>query len=327
MMAMRPHPEMAHQAARVKAAGTGTPLMNMEDHWREHIHPDKRVLIIGPTKSGKTNMTFHVAKCMHSIRPMDFCMAFSKTETANGNYGGLGPKDFRLMPCFLTRSEIDLKLIASFNNFQMRAKRIGEAFPTLIIFDDVMCDKKTANQKEVNEVLMNMRNADVACITDVHGVKQFGPDQRDQFRMVIMFKISKGEAEKAWELFFSNAIGSKREFMFYYNKVMRQGKYWTFGIDLDAEGRENQLFKWKAPRYKFGSKDTKPGLPCPHIGHRDFWLLMRDAYNHDAQETTADVFNVDAVRARRGVRKGKILPPSGDMIVLADDDDDDILLH
>ena len=292
----------------------GTPLKNMEDCWRSHINLDKRTLVIGPTKSGKTNAIFHISKCMHKQRRINYAMAFSKTEKANGNYGGLDKDDYRLMPCYLTRNYIDTKLLTSYQLFQQRAKRIGEAYASLVIFDDVMCDQSTANKPEVNEVLMNARNFDVGCITGVHGVKQFKPASRDQFRLVVMFKMSKPEAMKAHELFFADAIGDKKEFWRLYKQVIGQGRFWAFGIDLDAEGRENQLFKWKAPRYKSSSLDPMPGVKCPHLGHLEFWLLQRDAYNQAAQETSADVFNVEAIKAKRGVRHGQ--SKSGDRIIL-----------
>lgn len=305
-------------------------LKNFEDEAIKHLELGKRMLVLGPTRSGKTNMMLHLMKLldrrerMVDGRGIQFAMAMSKTEVANGNYGGLSEDDYRVVPSFLAFDEIDLSLLSTFYEYQKQAKHINMCEKTMVILDDVLCDKKSANNKVVKEGLMNARNYDVGMAVGAHGCKQFLPDARDQFRFVVAFDLgSRDEIKKMWNLFFSSSFATFTPFYQMYRKVMKQGRFWAIVIDLDADGDiTNRVFKWKAPRYRTSSKDKDPGLPCPHICSAPYWWIMRKAYKDDMHVDPRELFNIDLIRAKKGLGA----PRARDIRVQEEADDNDILL-
>ena len=311
-------------------ARPGKTLRNFEDVALDHLELGKRMLVLGPTRSGKTNMVLHLMKLLDTRerkrdgRGLQFAMAMSKTEVANGNYGGRGKGDYRVVPSYLAFDEIDLSLLATFYEYQKRAKHIEMCEKTMIILDDVLCDRKTANNKVVKEGLMNARNYDVGMVVGGHGCKQMQPEARDQFRFVVAFDLgSRDEVHKLWSLFFSSSFRTFAPFYAMYRKVMKQGQYWALVIDLDADGDvTNRVFKWKAPRYKTSSKDTKPGLRCPHICSAPYWWIMKAAYKDDMHVDPRDLFNLDLIRAKKGLGA----PRARDIQLHEEDDDNDVMI-
>jgi hypothetical protein len=303
---------MAAISRKYRAKGV---LQNFEDVVATRLHLLQRVLVVGSTQSGKTNMIYHIAHWMQKICNVQMALAMSKTEGANGNYGGLGrlrsaeeaaatgcPEfDFRLIPKFLARDCFDPTLLKAFIGFMKRAAGARVAPNSLVFLDDVMCDKKVVNSPVVAELLMNARNFNIGCISAVHGTKQFTPEMREQFRFIVVFNQSSNELKKVYELFFKDDFKTFSSFKKMFNAVMKQGPFWTVAIDLKGSGNVlNRVFKWRAPHYKMGH-DSDGVVRTPHLCDIGFWALMRSAFREDTVVDAQQLFDVEFISEKMGL--------------------------
>ena len=100
----------------------------------EMLTPLTRVLIIGgSTMCGKTNMLYKVLEFQNTFRGehpsgvhwdgrsnFKFAMSFSKTEPANGNFGGKEVGHHGVVPWMLAKADFDKDLLGALLKYQMR---------------------------------------------------------------------------------------------------------------------------------------------------------------------------------------------------------------
>lgn len=277
----------------------------LEAPMEEIITPLTRVLIIGgSTMCGKTNMLYSVLKFKHNYvgegpsgqvytgNNIQFGLSFSRTEAANGNFGGRGVGDNRVLPHMLAKGEFDRELLGNFNKYQIRCAGARRAKRAEIIGDDLMSDSKAVNCPEMDELLMNMRNAETGASITSHGVKKLNPDARENFQVIIAFDVGGDkQAEKLYDCFFSAAFRKKRSFLNTYRRVLRT-RFQAIVIDTRRDGPvTNRVFKYKPPKMR-----------PPHLCEAGFWEIAAVARARDVEFTAEELFDVNAMRRRLGLK-------------------------
>jgi len=290
----------------------------------EMLTPLTRVLIVGgSTMCGKTNMLCNVLDYQHSFvgehpegvhwkgNNFKFAMSFSKTEPANGNFGGKKIGEHGVVPWMLARDNFDRDLVKAFLKYQMQCSGIDRAKPSMIIGDDLMCDKKAVNCPEMLELLMNSRNYLVGADMTSHGTKLLDDKARTNFQVIIAFDVGgDDEAEKLRACFFSTVFRKKKSFMRTYRRVLKT-PYQAMVIDLRRKGEiNNRVFKYRAP------KDVKR----PHLAQLGFWEVSAIARQRNLMLSGDELFNLEAIHKRLGITsytRPKVVRAASDSVSVA----------
>lgn len=274
----------------------------------------RRVLFLGPSMVGKTVLMEYVIRLMH--RPgshIQFGIGISKTEEANFNLGGKRGKH-GIFPKVFVRNTLDPKFIGAFITYMKQMAYMGRVKRTLIILDDVVCDKSAINSKEVNELMMNSRNMGTGVMATSQGVRRFGPDARINYHIVIAFDLG-GESEKLWEVFYKPFMPDKHKFMRMYQRVLREDYTALVLLTYKTGAVRDKVFKIKAPF----DPDNPPKKP--RLCELGFWWIDRDAFCDPFARVGKEIFDTDAMRAQLGLDP-QLAPKHTAAAARAGDDDD-----
>jgi hypothetical protein len=255
----------------------------------------RRVLFLGPSMAGKSVLMEHIIRLMNKPgKHIQFGIGISKTEEANFNLGGRrGERG--ILPKIFVRNTLEPKFIGGFISFMKKMASQGRVKRTLVILDDVVCDKSAINSKEMNELMMNARNMDTGTMATSQGVRRFGPDARINYHIIVSFDLG-GETEKLWEVFYKPFMPDKHKFFRMFRRVVREPYTAMVLLTYVPGGVKQKVFKIKAPF----DPDNPPKKP--RLCELGFWWIDRDAYDDPFARVGKEIFDTDAMRAQLGLK-------------------------
>lgn len=156
------------------------------------------------------------------------------------------------------------------NHRKLKAKRTGtphERKITLICGDDIFKDRKTANNEQMGDIVMNGRHDDLCLILNAQVARDFDKRYRQNVTTAIFCREEGAESIRAiFDMFFRGMFKNEIMFRNFFLRVTEDRNVLVFQKGrgkVKKKSAFDNLYRYKA----------NPNIPKFRIGHQGLWYL------------------------------------------------------